>query len=300
MGEPRNHHYAPQFFLRNFAADNARQKIATVGKSGDRAIWQVRSISTVGYDRDLYVTRRGETIICYEKAINAGVETPISSSGTWEKISTNQTAAIDASDKFVIYALIRHLEARTPHFRQTLSELTQAARSSTSDIQFSPAERRMYRSIDDERSDETLQMMATSLRWTTAEYAACGLWIMRSPIPLRTSTTPVVAAPVPAHPDRRMQLPGMTPYMLQLTLNPTTVACLIPDAGGEFANIEIDVKVAHGLNRAFVVQFGKFEHVRHLVTDRAHLVEDMTWDHSTSWTTKAIASHSGDAHSSRP
>lgn len=277
MAGPRNHHYAPQFFLRNFATDDARQKIATVGKSGDRAIWQMRSISTIGYERDLYVTRRGDSIACYEEAINAGLETPISRSSTWEKISTNQNAAIDASDKPIIYALIRHLEARTPHFRQTLSELTHAARSHNSHIEFSPAERRMYRRMNIDQADTTLELMATSLQWTAAEYAASGLWIMRSPIPLRTSTTPVVAAPVPAHPNRRNSLPGMAPYMLQLTLNPTAVACIVPDAAGEFANIEIGLDVARGLNRAFMVQFARFEHVRHLVTDRAQLIEDMTW-----------------------
>lgn len=48
MGEPRDHHVVPQFLLRNFTLDEARTKIATVAKEGDRAIWKERSIRGLG------------------------------------------------------------------------------------------------------------------------------------------------------------------------------------------------------------------------------------------------------------
>ena len=32
--KPRDHHYAPQFYLRNFAVDAEKRKIATVAKNG--------------------------------------------------------------------------------------------------------------------------------------------------------------------------------------------------------------------------------------------------------------------------
>lgn len=51
--ELRNHHYAPQFFLRNFAIDPEHRKIETVAKHGQLAVWAKRSIERLGYERDL-------------------------------------------------------------------------------------------------------------------------------------------------------------------------------------------------------------------------------------------------------
>lgn len=52
MNDPRDHHVVPQFFLRNFAADEARTKVTTVAKSGSRAVWKQRSIKGIGVERD--------------------------------------------------------------------------------------------------------------------------------------------------------------------------------------------------------------------------------------------------------
>jgi hypothetical protein len=70
----------------------------------------------------------------------------------------------------------------------------------------------------------------------------------------------------------------MTPYQLVLTLNPTTLACLIlGDFDGAFSNRPIDQETALGLNRYFVGQFAQFDHVRHLITGRENLATDMAW-----------------------
>lgn len=55
MAEPRDHHYAPQFYMRNFAVDPEALKICTVGKSGETMVWSQRSIEGIGYERDFYV-----------------------------------------------------------------------------------------------------------------------------------------------------------------------------------------------------------------------------------------------------
>lgn len=55
MNEPRDHHYVPQFYLRNFAVDPERRKVATVAKNGEMAVWALRSIEGIGFERDLYV-----------------------------------------------------------------------------------------------------------------------------------------------------------------------------------------------------------------------------------------------------
>jgi hypothetical protein len=87
-----------------------------------------------------------------------------------------------------------------------------------------------------------------------------------------------LALPVPAHPAIALPLPGMTPFQLVLTVNPTTIVCLVlGNFGGAFSNQLIDRETALGFNRHFVGQFAKFDNVRHLITGRDNLDNDMTW-----------------------
>jgi hypothetical protein len=75
----------------------------------------------------------------------------------------------------------------------------------------------------------------------------------------------------------RLPLPGMTPYQLVLTLNPTTLVSLVlGDFDGAFSNQLIDSPTARGFNRHFAGQFAKFDAVRHLISSRDNLVDDMT------------------------
>ena len=47
--EPRDHHYVPQFFLRNFAVDPEQQQVATVAKNRQSPVWAKRSIERLWY-----------------------------------------------------------------------------------------------------------------------------------------------------------------------------------------------------------------------------------------------------------
>ena len=70
----------------------------------------------------------------------------------------------------------------------------------------------------------------------------------------------------------------MLPFQLLLTLNTATAASLVFGGfEGDFLNLEITAEVAKGLNRQFAAQFAYFEQVRHLITGKADLIEDMTW-----------------------
>lgn len=278
--EPHDHHYAPQFYLRNFACDEEKKKINAVMKHGSRAVWAQRSIKSIGFEHDLYVHMNRGTPVSVEGAVNRHVETPISESDTWAKIASGQSAALDRSDKPVLYALIRHLQARTPHALATFERLTQIAASPDSDIRFTDEEREMYAEF---RADPTLTKamfshMSSSLDWTEQSYRGACLSILRSPVPFRTSTTPVVSISALEHPALWMPLPDMTPHHLGLALNKTTFAMLIlADFDDAFSNREIDVDVARGLNRHIVGHFAFFEQFRHLISDRDGLVEEMTW-----------------------
>lgn len=282
MNEARDHHYVPQFFLRNFATDSEKRKITTVAKNGEFAIWAERSIESLGFERDLYVFMQGKTPVSVESKINSRIETPISQSDTWAKIASGRTDALDRSDKAILYALIRHLEARTPHYHASQMELANLATSPASALPFSDQERIQYSEMrsDPALSKEFFTYMASSLEWTEHNFRGAGLTVMRSNVRLRSSSTPVLVTPAPPHPKLWLPLPGMTPFQYILTLTPTTMASLVlGDFDDAFLNVEVDLDVSLGINRYFVGQFGHNRYTRHLITDRDDLPAEMAWAH---------------------
>jgi len=280
MTEPRDHHYVPQFFLRNFATDPERKKVAMVAKHGDFAVWRERSIESIGYERDLYVQMHNGVPVSAETAINEGIETPISQSDTWAKISSGRADALDRSDKPILYALVRHLEARTPHYLATAKKLAQLAADPGSGMEFTDEEREMYAAYraNPDLTTAIFNAMAANLDWTEQSYRGAAVSILRSPIPLRTTTTPVFVTRAPDHAALHLPLPGMIPYQYILPINRTTVATVVlADFDDDFLNMEINALTARSLNRQFASQFAYFENVRHLVTSKDDLVADMTW-----------------------
>lgn len=277
---PHNHHYIPQFYLRNFSPDLEKRKLFTVMKHGHRAVWAQRAIKGIGFERDLYVHIVEGVPVSVETEINSNVETPISKSDTWAKIVSGCTEQLDLTDKPILYALIRHLEARTPHSLNTFLQLANLAADPCSTLAFSDEERQMYAKIrrGPHAAKEAFNTMSASLEWTRGNYRKAAISILRSPIPLRTSTKPVNAIAVPAHPRLYLPHPGQTPFQLLVALNTTTIAGLIfGDFDNAFTNEVCAIDVARGFNRHVVGQFAHFDSVTHLITDREGLTEDMTW-----------------------
>lgn len=278
--EPRNHHYVPQFFLKNFAVDEAKTRVTTVAKHGEMAIWAERSIESIGYERDFYVHVRNGAPISVETDINRRLETPLSKSDTWAKISGGRTDALDQYDRPVLYSLIRHLEIRTPHYEATIRDLSQMAATPDSETSFSDEERAYYSMMrsNPNLAKATLNLMSATTQWAEESFRGALIMVVRSPIPLRSSTTPVFALPCSPHPAMRLPLPGMSPYQLVLTLNPQTyMSLVVGDFDGAFSNQLIDLPTAHGFNRHFAGQFANFDAVRHLIASRDDLIDDMTW-----------------------
>lgn len=278
--DPRAHHYVPQFYLRNLAVDTEAKKLTTVAKHGHVAVWAQRSIESIGYERDLYVRMVDGVLVSSETPINQSIETLISTSDTWQKIKSGDTRSLERSDKPVLCTMIRHFEARTPHYRSTALELAQMAANPDSAMPFTDEERDFYALVRSSKRfrDAMMNEMAASLKWTERSYRGCGITVGRSPIPLRSSTIPVLPIRTPYHPSLYLPEPGMVPFQLVLILNPTTFATLVlGNFNDAFINEEVGEEVALGLNRRFVGQFGHFPHARHLITDRANLEEDMAW-----------------------
>lgn len=278
MSEPRDHHVVPQFFLRNFGVDKERTKVTTLAKEGDVAVWMERSIKSIGYERDFYVHMERGRPTSVETDINRSIETPISQSRTWAKIVEGRAADLDSSDRPILYSLVRHLETRTPHYLQTGEELAAMAADPTSTMQFTDEEREMYAYLRANPTFAKAMFNTLALRSFVSDYDRSFIQVARSPIPLRTSTTPVLPAPAPAHPDMDMPLPGMVPFQRVLAVDPQTlVSVIVGNFGGAFSNIEMPRDMADGFNRSVAGQFAKFPMVRHMVCGRDRLVEDMTW-----------------------
>jgi hypothetical protein len=120
--------------------------------------------------------------------------------------------------------------------------------------------------------------MSSSLEWSAEAYHGSRLSIFRSPIPLRSSTTPVMVTRIPSHPTLSLPLPGMVPHQLVLTLNHHTLAALILGSSEDtFHNYEITHEIAKAFNRHFAAHFAFFDRVRHLISNREDLVDDMSW-----------------------
>jgi hypothetical protein len=244
------------------------------------AVWAKRSIENLGFERDFYVHIADGAPVSVETTINRQIETPISASDTWKKITSGRSDALDRSDKAILYALVRNLHARTPHALETARELVAMASSPSSTIPFTAEEREFYADLQTAPGGPKalINSMASSFDWATNDFHGCWMAVMRSPVPLRSSTTPVLSVRAPAHSGLRLPLPGMTPYMLVLTVDPhTLVALAIGDFDGAFENIELDVAAATYLNKQYVGQFAYFPAMRHLICGRAGVVEDMTW-----------------------
>ena len=145
---------------------------------------------------------------------------------------------------------------------------------------FSREEREMYAYMRASPGGAKAYMntMSASLDWAAADFAGCGISICRSPIPLKASTTPVLAIKAPDHPALKLSLPGITPHSLVLPLAPHTLATLtIGDFDGAFLNHTMTAEEAQGFNQQYVGQFAFFDPIRHLITGREGLVEAMTW-----------------------
>jgi hypothetical protein len=131
---------------------------------------------------------------------------------------------------------------------------------------------------DPNMAKSLFNLRASSPSWSRHSYDGCGMTIMRSQVPFRSATTPVLSIPAPADPALAMPLPGMVPYQYILALEPHAAVSLVIGRFNEgFLNIVVDDDVVRGLNRHYVGYFSKFDSIRHLITDRETLIDDMTW-----------------------
>lgn len=277
---PKRHHYVPQFFLRNFSVDEQQQKVAALQKHGDRAVWATRSIKSIAYEYDLYVHMDGSIPVSVEEKINTNFETPISQTDTWKKISAGAIADLDATDRAVLYSLVRNFEARTPHYRKTLRELSVLAGRPDSEMNFSNEEKARYAEL---RASPLLMSrlankMASTIDWTAREFFSCGISVFRVREPAYVCTTPVHIMKSPNHPRLRATQAGLVPHSSLMPLTPNAYILLsLGDFDGAFQNHDVDAEVEMGLKQQIVTQFSYWPIVKHMVCAGDGLVDHLKW-----------------------
>ncbi len=277
---PKRHHYVPQFFLRNFAIDQQKKKVMALHKHGERAVWAKKSIKSIAYEHDLYVHMDGSTPVSVEEKINTDLETPISQTDTWEKISSGAIADLDESDRAVLYSLVRNFEARTPHYRNTLRELSLLAGRPDSGMNFSDDEMTMYAELraNPRLMSEVVNELASSIAWTAREFLSCGISVLRVREPVFVCSTPVHVMKTPDHPNLRATQVGLTPYNSLMPLTPNAYVSLsLGDFDGAFLNQLVDADVEMGLKRQIVSQFSFWPIVQHMICTSDALIDHLKW-----------------------
>lgn len=142
---------------------------------------------------------------------------------------------------------------------------------------FSGEEQAMYAAM---RANSTLagaMFNLMAVRSFAEDYERSLIQVARSPVPLRTSTTPVLSMPASANPAMDLPLPRMTPFQRVLAPDPHTLISVVEgNFGATLAHCELSADEARGFNRAVCHQLTCSTKVRHMLCGRGELDEDMT------------------------
>lgn len=96
-----DHHYVPQFYMRQFALLEDKNKVMAVERHGDILNFARKSVGSIGYEKRLhdFVENRGTKSI--ESEVNKLVEMPFAESPTWKKIVDGECANVSVATAYV-------------------------------------------------------------------------------------------------------------------------------------------------------------------------------------------------------
>lgn len=67
VNDPKKHHYVPRFYLRQFCSVDHKNKVPTVSRHNPFLIKNLKSISGIGYEDNLYKVKDKDIEHCIEK-----------------------------------------------------------------------------------------------------------------------------------------------------------------------------------------------------------------------------------------
>lgn len=277
---PKRNHYIPQFYLRQFSCVDDDNKVLAISRHDPFMVTGRKSISSIGYEDNLYNINELGIDKTIESTINGRFETPFTNSITWKKILSSKPESLDISDKIYLYLLIRHLQVRNIENLKFLEQEAEQIRMSGFPADYTLEEREARDFIINSLSGPKgyFLHMASSLQQFMGRWREASITVLTSDIPLRTSTNPVLNVPrtmggINIYNDLEADaivnwLPLAPHFGILLTLSKKFC---------NFTHHTLEANAARVFNRLYLVQLSKSLSVRHCLAKDTFIVDDLAW-----------------------
>lgn len=278
--EDRKHHYAPRFYLRQFACDAGRTEAMALTQQHNFVVGEPKAISRMGYEDDLHAieTLFGRTSI--EARIGREIEDPISKSPTWARVLAGEYRALGESDIAILYLLCRHLERRNFATRQFIESEQLRVQNPSFAADYTEEERAMHDTIEAMPDGGHAFFLAGALQTAPIlqELDEVGITILRSSMSLRSSTNPALTVPLPPSEQGRRCASGQPARSWWLPLAPDCGA-LVSIGGRQrgLVHADGDPPFVRLMNQTYLTQLLTIPAVRYCLADDPHVDEDLVW-----------------------
>jgi hypothetical protein len=266
--------------MRQFALGGERTKIRCLTRHDPYVSVGVKSISRIGYEEDLYTFGVAGSKASIEGDLNKNIETPIANSETWSKIIAGEPDRLDKSDKLTLYLLMRHLQFRNIENLQFIEQEAEHVRKFGSRDDYSEDEREMYAAISRTAAGPRSYFlsMAVNVRQFALHWDRASIAVIRSRIPLRTSTNPTLVIPRKLGRIRLFEEleAGAFCYWLPLSRHFGTMLTMSRHFN-DFVHQELPDDAARVFNRLYLGQLLEMQSTRHCFADDPEIDQDFQW-----------------------
>lgn len=276
-GSSKRHHYVPQFYLRQFACREDRNKVRIIERHGEFIVTDQKSINSIGYEESMHDFVEHGFPSSIEGPLNREIETPFSNSSTWKKITSGAYAALDESDKIPLYGFARHLQRRNLETLRFIEAESARYRSGALVSDLTIEEREMHDWISSYVGNAHALFREGAMDTAIPEDAALiNIMVCQSPISLRTSTNPTLLISVPG---RRSVFGPIFDNLRTWWLSLDRHCGVFIVAGGppNFSHTDMPVDAVRVINRQYLVQHGNSISVRYMIADDEYLDDDLAW-----------------------
>ena len=274
---PKRQHYVPQFYLRRFALAEDPHKVRVLEQYGEVVVSDRKSIDRIGYEDRLYDYSDGGASASIEGELNLAIETPFAGSETWSKISSGAWESLGIQDRLPLYGFARHLQRRNLETLRFIEAQDARFRANDHDPDMPDEERAMHAWIASSPDNAHALFRDGAVDTTLPEDAhAINVMVCRSPIALRTSTSPAVRISDPG----RESAPGPFINLLRtwwLALDRQCGAFIVAGGPPGFSNSLMPADAARVINRQYLVQLLNSRWVRYMIGDDEFLDDDLAW-----------------------
>ncbi|XUU60280.1 DUF4238 domain-containing protein [Erythrobacter sp. HA6-11] len=276
-GSSKRHHYVPQFYLRQFACREDRNKVRIVERHGETIVTNQKSISRIGYEESMHDFVEYGLPRSIEGRLNRIIETPFSSGETWKKITSCACASLDETDKIPLYGFARHLQRRNLETLRFIEAEVTRFRAGSLDSDLTAEEGEMHSWISASTDNAHALFRAGAMDTAIPDDAdKINIIVCQSSIPLRTSTNPTLLI---SSPGRQSVFGSLFDNLRTWWLSLDRHCGVFIVAGGppNFSHTDMPGDAVRVINRQYLVQHCNSMSVRYLIADDDFLDDDLDW-----------------------